>query len=96
MFWLNLIFGVYMQPQVIKFTSYLPMFGGSLQVLWLLPPLNKAGSEPTPYWHPHIGSKCTDNSIQLIQCQPNYYGFFYYAQNKENIIHPPIKLTTTI
>jgi hypothetical protein len=27
------------QPQVIKFTSYLPMFGGSLHVLRLLPPL---------------------------------------------------------
>jgi hypothetical protein len=25
--------------QVIKFTSYLPMFGGSLHVLRLLPPL---------------------------------------------------------
>jgi hypothetical protein len=28
------------QPQVIKFTSYLPMVGGSLRVLQLLPPLN--------------------------------------------------------
>ena len=28
------------QPQVIKFTSCLPMVGGSLRVLWLLPPLN--------------------------------------------------------
>ena len=27
------------QPQVIKFTSYLPMVGGSLRVLRLLPPL---------------------------------------------------------
>ena len=27
------------QPQVIKFTSYLPMVGGSLRVLLLLPPL---------------------------------------------------------
>ena len=27
------------QPQVIKFTSYLPMVGGSLRVLQLLPPL---------------------------------------------------------
>jgi hypothetical protein len=27
------------QPQVIKLTSYLPMFGGSLHVLRLLPPL---------------------------------------------------------
>jgi hypothetical protein len=27
------------QPQVIKFTSCLPMVGGSLQVLRLLPPL---------------------------------------------------------
>jgi hypothetical protein len=27
------------QPQVIKFTSYLPMVCGSLRVLWLLPPL---------------------------------------------------------
>jgi len=27
------------QPQVIKFTSCLPMVGGSLRVLWLLPPL---------------------------------------------------------
>jgi hypothetical protein len=26
-------------PQVIKFTSYLPMVGGSLRVLRLLPPL---------------------------------------------------------
>ena len=28
-----------LQPQVIKFTSCLPMVGGSLQVLWLLPSL---------------------------------------------------------
>jgi hypothetical protein len=28
------------QPQVIKFTSCLPMVGGSLRVLRLLPPLN--------------------------------------------------------
>ena len=28
------------QPQVIKFTSCLPMVGGSLRVLQLLPPLN--------------------------------------------------------
>jgi hypothetical protein len=28
-----------LQPQVIKFTSCLPMVGGSLQVLRLLPPL---------------------------------------------------------
>ena len=28
------------QPQVIKFTSYMPMVGGSLRVPWLLPPLN--------------------------------------------------------
>jgi hypothetical protein len=27
------------QPQVIKFTSYLPMVGGSIRLLWLLPPL---------------------------------------------------------
>jgi len=27
------------QQQVIKFTSYLPMVGGSLRVLQLLPPL---------------------------------------------------------
>ena len=27
------------QPQVIKFASCLPMVGGSLRVLWLLPPL---------------------------------------------------------
>ena len=27
------------QPQVITFTSCLPMVGGSLRVLWLLPPL---------------------------------------------------------
>jgi hypothetical protein len=27
------------QPQVIKFTSYLPMVGGSLRVLRLLPPI---------------------------------------------------------
>jgi hypothetical protein len=27
------------QPEVIKLTSYLPMVGGSLQVLHLLPPL---------------------------------------------------------
>jgi hypothetical protein len=27
------------QPQVKKFTSCLPMVGGSLRVLWLLPPL---------------------------------------------------------
>jgi hypothetical protein len=27
------------KPQVIKFTSCLPMVGGSLRVLWLLPPL---------------------------------------------------------
>ena len=27
------------QPQVIKFTSYLPMVGGSLRILRLLPPL---------------------------------------------------------
>ena len=27
------------QPQAIKFTSYLPMIGGSLRVLLLLPPL---------------------------------------------------------
>jgi len=27
------------QPQVIKFTSCLPMVGGSLRILWLLPPL---------------------------------------------------------
>jgi hypothetical protein len=27
------------QPQVMKFTSYLPMVGGSLRVLRLLPPL---------------------------------------------------------
>jgi len=27
------------QPQVIKLTSCLPMVGGSLCVLWLLPPL---------------------------------------------------------
>ena len=27
------------QPQVIKFTSCLSMVGGSLRVLWLLPPL---------------------------------------------------------
>ena len=27
------------QPQVIKFTSCLPMVGGSLRVLWLPPPL---------------------------------------------------------
>jgi hypothetical protein len=27
------------QPQVIKFTSYLPIVGGSLLVLRLLPPL---------------------------------------------------------
>jgi len=27
------------QPQVIKFTSCLPMVGGSLRVFWLLPPL---------------------------------------------------------
>jgi len=27
------------QPQVIKFTSYLPMIGGSLGVFQLLPPL---------------------------------------------------------
>jgi hypothetical protein len=33
------------QPQVIKFTSYLPMFGGSLQVLWLLPPLKLVAME---------------------------------------------------
>jgi len=26
------------QPQVIKFTSYLSMVGGSPRVLWLLPP----------------------------------------------------------
>jgi hypothetical protein len=26
------------QPQVITFTSCLPMVGGSLRVLWLLPP----------------------------------------------------------
>jgi hypothetical protein len=30
------------QPQVIKFTSCLPMVGGSLQVLRLLPPLKLA------------------------------------------------------
>jgi mono/diheme cytochrome c family protein len=28
-----------LQPQVMKITSYLPMVGGSLQVLRLLPPL---------------------------------------------------------
>jgi len=27
------------KPQVISFTSCLPMVGGSLRVLWLLPPL---------------------------------------------------------
>jgi hypothetical protein len=27
------------QPHVIKFTSYMPMVGGSLRVLRLLPPL---------------------------------------------------------
>ena len=27
------------QPQMIKFTRFLPMVGGSLRVLWLLPPL---------------------------------------------------------
>jgi len=27
------------QPQVIKFTSCLPMVGGSLWILWLLPPV---------------------------------------------------------
>ena len=27
------------QPQVITYTSCLPMVGGSLRVLWLLPPL---------------------------------------------------------
>jgi hypothetical protein len=31
--------GLDSQPQVIKFTSCLPMVGGSLRVLWLLPPL---------------------------------------------------------
>jgi hypothetical protein len=30
---------LYSQPQVIKLTSYLPMVGGSLRVLQLLPPL---------------------------------------------------------
>ena len=30
---------LYSQPQVIKFTSFLPMVGGSLRVLQLLPPL---------------------------------------------------------
>jgi hypothetical protein len=30
------------QPQVIKFTSCLPMVGGSLRVLRLPPPLKKA------------------------------------------------------
>jgi len=30
---------LYSQPQVIKFTSCLPMVGGSLRVLLLLPPL---------------------------------------------------------
>jgi hypothetical protein len=43
----------------IKFTSCLPMVGGSLRVLQLLPPLNlvamnfviyKVGREPMPYW----------------------------------------------
>jgi len=29
------------QPQVIRFTSCLPMVGGSLRVLWLLPPLKR-------------------------------------------------------
>ena len=28
-----------LQPQVIKLTSCLPIVGGSLRVLWLLPPL---------------------------------------------------------
>ena len=30
---------LYSQPQVIKFTSYMPMVGGSLRILRLLPPL---------------------------------------------------------
>jgi hypothetical protein len=32
--------GLDLHPQVIKFTSCLPMVGGSLRVLRLLPPLN--------------------------------------------------------
>ena len=31
------------QPQMIKFTSYLPMVGGSLWVLQLLPSLKQTG-----------------------------------------------------
>jgi phosphohistidine swiveling domain-containing protein len=39
------------QPQVIKFTSYLPMVGGSLRVLRLLPPLKLVAMIPDPIDH---------------------------------------------
>jgi hypothetical protein len=39
------------QPQVIKFTSCLPMVCGSLWVLWILPPLRLVAMIKTPKIH---------------------------------------------
>jgi len=38
-YYLVLILFYFLQPQVMKFTSSLPMVGGFLRVRWLLPPL---------------------------------------------------------